>query len=193
MRMISKFKNKKTCKRLGLVNSQKGGSKNPYGFNPKKVTTKNLKKVVQSALLSKFSENYKSNPANLDKYGKIKWKNYSKAYKEHISKLNSNLQLVTPPRNQLWKSFKRMNKFRKGKKFGLNEIYGILSNKANDVTDFARSKSSISSNTFSNLLSRELSRKSQSNMYVYGTQISKDKHKQKIISKIVSVLRPQSV
>ena len=86
-----------------------------------------------------------------------------------------------------------MNKFRKGKKFGLNEIYGILSNKANDVTDFARSKSSISSNTFSNLLSRELSRKSQSNMYVYGTQISKDKHKQKIISKIVSILRPQSV
>ena len=186
--MIIKFKNKKTCKKLRLVNSQKGGSKNPYGFNPKKVTTKNIKKVIQSAFLNKFHESYINIPGNLDKTNKFKWKNYSKAYKEYIGNLNSNLQHLTPRSNKLFKAYKRMNKFLGNKKIGLNEIFHLLHNKTNNMRDFAKTNQTKPESQLQSILSKDLT-----NWQKYGTRVSKDKHKEEIISKIVSVLRPQSV
>ena len=170
-----------------MSNTQKGGSKNPYSFNPKKVTTKNVKKVIQSAFLNKFTEDYKKTPYNMKNNGSIRSKkHYRNAYEAYINK--EGLTHLKPSVNKLNKAYKRMNKFLGNKKIGLNQIFYLLHNKTNNMRDFAKTNETKPESQLQSILSKDLT-----NWSKYGTRMTKDKHKKKIISKIVSILRPQTV
>jgi 23S rRNA maturation mini-RNase III len=195
-KMISKVKTKKTCKRLKLVNSQKGGFGNPHGQKKHKVTTKNVKKVVQSAFLRNFTDNYvRQNPSQIRKRGKKSNtipinKFYRNAYKEYIKNYQG-LTHVLPSANKLKKAVLRMNKFNHNKKYGLQEIYTLLQKKTNPINKFAllQQKPLLFSTETNKMLPNVLSHEIDSDLKYYVRFRSLKKQK-KLINKISSIVNP---
>ena len=188
--MISKFKNKKTCKRLGIINSQKGGSKKLHGQKQHKLTTKNVKKVIQSAFLSNFADKFRQNPSNIKQNGSLNKKKFRKEYKTHLEKFQG-LAHVIPSVNKLNKAFKRMNKFREGRKYGLQEIYNLLHNKSDKMEHYASLKErplSFSPQT-KTMLPDILLKELYSNPNIYGYRnVKADRN---VINKISYILNPE--
>ena len=128
--MISKLKNKKkkNCKKV--VNLQKGGAGAPH---LKKITTKNLKKVIKTSFLRNFTDKYKQIPGNIKQNGTFSNKKYREAYKAHILDYKG-LKKIIPKLNK--KAINRMNKYDQGKKPEIQDIYKILQSKTNLIHNF---------------------------------------------------------
>jgi hypothetical protein len=164
--MISKFKNKKTCKRLGFINRQKGGSSSP----PKqKITSKVKKSLKKFKKMVKVASMESMNPDFATQFK-------TKKFKKEIKTLNQNypktFHLLPKNYSDISKAAKRLNKYKN------NQSYTILKQYINDLESKSLNKFNTSTNLHNSLKT------------TLAKNIKSEKEKTLLISEIKKILHP---
>lgn len=177
--MIIKFKNKKTCKRLRLVNSQKGGSKNKPNV---KMSLKTLKKMIKTAAKLQITSDYVTRQTQSKNYYQLQQTSQPK--KSFSNLKNTEFQHVAHlvPNKNYWftaSALMNANKLeKKYKKYSKNHVA------LDDILgQYVASKQPIN-NTNKTILYKKL----------YSALGHKDdnKNKEVILGKIAKLLHPSS-